>query len=1115
MMPVFAETGPKISLTANNKPLSYVFELIESQTGYTFWYKDNVVNPEQVVSLNVKDQPLLQVVTDLIKNPGVKIEIQGKRIILSDKSPRKAPKTPVGEADAYELRGTVLDGANEPIIGASVVVAGMSVGATTNVDGVFSLTVPANAKSIVFNSVGYETKTYAFNPKTMTEMRIVYLEESIEQLGEVVVVGFGKQKKESVIGAIQSVKSSDIKLPSTNLSNSFAGRIAGVIAVQKTGEPGADGANFWIRGVGTFASGAAQQPLILIDGTEASSYDLNALAPEVIESFSILKDATATALYGSRGANGVMLITTKTGRDMAAPKINVRVEGRMSMPTQIPELADGITYMNMFNEAVLSRTPNASKPFTDDQINGTIQRLDPYVYPNVDWYNTIFKDITYNQAVNFNVTGGSKRMDYFISATLNNDMGLLKTPSQNPFDVNIQNIRYSFQGNVNSNLTKTTRVGLKLNVQMQDYKGPRNDIQYIFGRVMNAPPTYFPILFPSEDSDIIRFGNRSGGPQLNRYPNAYADLAAGIDETFTNTTMATFNIDQDLSFITEGLKIRGLAAFKNYTTTTTGRYYTPSYFEIDKNSLVLDNGTGAYSYDLLAINNDGTNAVSAANAYSGDRLINFTVAMDYQRKFKDLHEVSAALIYLQRGLYRNNPSTYNDALGQLNQGISGRLTYDFDKRYFAEFNFGWNGSDNFAKGKQFGFFPSYAVGYILSNERFFAPYSKQINLLKIRGSYGIVGNSYSSVRFPGYTNVNMSGGNYGFGENFTLTPSGAIVTNYGNENATWEEAQKYNLGIELGLYNKFTLIADLFYEDRANILMARRTVSPTIGIGSANPVANVGRVTNRGVDLSVDYHHAIRRDLIVSGKANFTYAINEVVNRDEPDYRWSYQSEYGGPLNRIGPAYIAVGLFKDQNDIDTYYDQSSISPNIKPGDIKYADLNKDGSVDEYDRTYIGNPYIPQIVYGFGGSVQYKQWDASFFFQGTAKVSIYLNDIHPFGIYHKNVMQFIADDYWSESNPNPNAAYPRLAHNVDNQNNTQASSFWLRDGSFLRLKNTEIGYSHKFIRVYLSASNLFTLTKFKYWDPEIGGSAISDTENRGNGLVYPLQRVVNLGIQLNF
>lgn len=1083
-----------ISIQAQDVPLSEVLNEIEEQTGYMFVYNAGEIDADRTVSVNIHEMTLAKALEAVFESTGITYAQRGLNIMLVNK---RAPQE--ASEETAPVRGTVMDTNGEPIIGAGVMIKGTTTGAETDLDGRFSFQ-GGESGTLVVSYIGYKDEEVQYTNKR--EMFIV-MKEDTELLDEVVVVGFGTQKKESVIGAIQSVKASDLISPSTNLTSTFAGRIAGIVSVQTSGEPGADGANFWIRGVSTFASGSAQNALILIDGTEASTYDLNSLAPETIESFSVLKDATATALYGSRGANGVLLITTKSG-NIGKPRINVRVESKMSMPTQIPELADGVTYMEMFNEAIQSRTPGTTPQFSSEKIEGTRAGGNPYLFPDNNWYDIIFKDITWNQSANINVSGGSKDTDYFVSATFNNDTGLINETPENELKNNIHNIRYSFQANVNTKITRTTKLGVKLNVQIQDYKGPGSSTDYIFERVMWAQPVYFPVKFPQiPGTNYTAWGNRSGGPQLNRYPNPYAELASGIKEMFRITTMATVNLDQDLRFITPGLSFKGLFSMKHFANTEITRSNTPYYFEIDPATVDYENGT----YDLKAVNNDGTNAYSFSRSNTGDRLFNFNFSLNYQRVFKEKHDVSAQLIYLQRGIYSNNPSSYNASLGELNQGIAGRVTYDFDKRYFVELNFGYNGSDNFNDGHRFGFFPSYAAGYIISNEKYFERLKNVISLLKIRGSYGLVGNAYSDVRFPGYTTVNMNGGRYAFGESMTSTNAGAIITKYGNENATWEIAKKTDIGLELGLFdNKLLLIADWFYEDRDNILMTRRTLSPTIGIGNANPVANIGRVKNQGVDMSLEYNHAINKDLVLSVKGNFTYAVNEVIEKDEPHYTWAYQYEKGGPMNRIGPAYVALGLFKDEEDIAGSPDQSSIMPNVLPGDIKYADLNKDGTVNEYDRTYIGNPTIPQIVYGVGASLQYRNWDFSIFFQGAGKVSIYMQDIDPFGTYHKNVLGFVADSYWSESNQDPDATYPRLAHTTGFENNQQLSTFWLRDGSFLRLKNAEIGYTFKFMRAYLSGTNLLTFSPFKYWDPEIGG---------GNGLSYPLQRVVSLGLQFKF
>lgn len=1083
-----------VSIHAQNVPISEVLDEIEKQTGYMFVYNSNEIDLERRINADIQNGTMAAVLKAVLEGTDITYAQHGQNIMLMLKKDSAQTGTSLNP-----VRGTVMDTDGNPIIGAGVVIKGTTTGAVTDLDGRFSFQ-GGESGTLTVSYIGYKDEEVQYTNKR--ELFIVMKEDS-ELLDEVVVVGFGTQKKESVIGAIQSVKAADLMTPSTNLTSTFAGRIAGIVSVQSSGEPGADGANFWIRGVSTFASGSAQNALILIDGTEASTYDLNSLAPETIESFSVLKDATATALYGSRGANGVLLITTKSG-NIGKPRINVRVESKMSMPTQVPELADGVQFMTMFNEAIEARTPGATPQFTQAQIEGTRAGANPYLYPNVNWYDAIFKDVTWNQSANINVSGGSKDTDYFVSATFNNDTGLINETPENELKNNIHNIRYSFQSNVNTKITPTTRLGVKLNVQIQDYKGPGSSTDYIFERVMWAQPVYFPIKYPQiPGTNYIAWGNRSGGPQNNRYPNPYAELASSIREMFRITTMATVNLDQDLRFITPGLSFKGLFSMKHFANTEITRSNVPYYFEVDPATVDYVNGT----YDLKAVNNDGNNAYSFSRSTTGDRLFNFNFSLNYQRLFKGKHDVSAQLIYLQRGIYSSNPGSYNTSLGERNQGISGRFTYDFDKRYFVELNFGYNGSDNFNDGHRFGFFPSYAAGYIISNEKFFEPLKKVVSLLKIRGSYGLVGNSYSDVRFPGYTTVNMNGGKYAFGESMTGTNAGAIITKYGNENATWEIAKKTDIGLELGLFdNKVLLIADYFYEDRDNILMTRRTLSPTIGIGNANPVANIGRVKNQGIDMSLEYNHAISKDLVLSVKGNLTYAVNEVLEKDEPHYAWDYQYEKGGPMNRIGPAYVALGLFKDQEDVDSSPSQSAIMPNVMPGDIKYADLNNDGVINEYDRTYIGNPTIPQLVYGFGASVQYKNWDFSIFFQGIDKVSIYMQDIYPFGTYHKNVLGFVADSYWSESDPDPNATFPRLAHTVGFENNQQLSTYWLRNGAFLRLKNAEIGYTYKFMRAYLSGSNLLTFSAFKYWDPEIGG---------GNGLSYPLQRVVSLGLQFKF
>lgn len=997
-----------------------------------------------------------------------------------------------------EIKGVVISSAdNQPVIGASVKVQDMAIGVVTDIDGNYVLNVPENATAIEFKYLGLQTQIIPFKKNNLDVFKVIMMYEDAQQLDDVVVVGFGKQKKESVIGAIQTVKSSELSVPSSSLTSAFAGKIAGVIAVQRSGEPGADGANFWIRGVSTFAGPTS--PLIVLDGVEVSSSELNALAPESIESFSVLKDATATALYGAKGANGVMIITTKSGKDMDKPKINVRVENYFSQPTKIPKLADGVTYMKMYNEGELNRNPDRGEPyFSEDKINGTMENRNPYVYPNVDWYKQLFSDLSSNQSVNLNVMGGSRRVDYFINASIFNERGLLKDYSQNQFDDNnIRQTRYSFQSNINAQLTKTTKVGLRLTTQIKNYSGPNVSTATLFTKAMQVNPVYFPAFFPNlGDGDVkhIMFGHK----KQYGIENPLALYLSEKKDNFETNVLSTFTIEQKLDFLTKGLSAKGLISFQNWSSSSSVLGYTPFTYEVESYEQM---GDGSYNYTLSEVQ-PGTEAVVVKNnSNGGNRTYNLQLSLDYNRVFNDVHSVSAMLLYHQRE-YKSPSSNFYDTLPLREQGLAGRATYNYDNRYFAEFNFGYNGSDNFMKDNRMGFFPSMAVGYMISNERFFETLKDKISLLKVRASYGLVGNSFTSPRFPYITEVNLGGRGYTFGEDWNNTQYGATIVKYGAENAKWETGEKVNIGLEFGLFDKLTLITDFFYEMRKDIFMQRRTMPTTVGIGEAQPYINMGKVKNKGVDLSLEYNHAFRPDILLSVRGNFTYAANELVEKDEPRQLFPYQSEIGLPLN-MPYGLIAEGLFKDEADIENSPKQTYVQ--VKPGDIKYKDMNGDNVIDDFDMTYLGNPEVPQIVYGFGASLNYKKVDISLFFQGVAKTSIVMSSIHPFGEYQFNVYDFIAKDYWSETNPNPNAAYPRLS-DASNTNNSARSDFWIRNGAFLRLKNAEIGFTHKFLRVYVSGTNLLTFSKFKYWDPEVGS---------GSGLSYPTLRVVNVGLQLNF
>ena len=1083
-------------------PLKTVLEEVERQTGYSILFENEDVDVSRPVTATFKDATL-QTVLDTVLDKSLRYTVKGggKLVTISRRSPVSAPTAPNGE---MTVAGTVISSAdNQPIVGANIYVEGTNVGTTTDAGGNYKLTVPASAKTVTVSFLGYDTKKISV--RDIHLFKLITLADASNKLEDVVVVGFGVQKKESLVGAVQSVKPSDLQTSSSNLSTSFSGKIAGVIAVQKSGEPGADGANFWIRGISTFGSG--QSPLLILDGVEITNQMLNNIPPETIESFSVLKDATATALYGSRGANGVMIITTKNGRDSEKMTINLRAEFGASAPTRVPKVADGITYMETFNEA---RTTRGEKPYySNEKIMGTKLGLDPYVYPNVDWYDMLFKDCTFNQNFNFNMTGGAKKIDYFLNASVYNENGIMRKPEASKFDTNINAQKYLFQANVSADATKTTRVSLKMNTQLHYRHAPIQSVSDLFAYAMTGMPCEFPATLPGEESDtFVRFGTNNAW-NSGFFTNPYAQLCRGYGDQFRGHFTSALTVNQNLDFITKGLSATGMATFYNRVYSAVYRSFTPFMYQLTDYNI---DEAGNYSYTSNSTNT-GTTYLGTTRGKDGYRELAFQAKIDYARTFGK-HDVGATIVYMQkeRNMNISDEQEYA-ALPYRQQGLAGRVTYGFDKRYLFEANFGYNGSENFAAGKRFGFFPSVAVGWVISNEPFWKGIKEQVNLFKLRASYGLVGNDVISKdyadRFPYLTTVDMGQGyDVYIGNNFERK-YGPILSVYGNPNATWEESRKLDVGVEIGLFDSLNIIFDWFKEKRSGIFMQRTSLPSTFGMSGITPWANIGKVDNSGVDISVDYNKAFSKDLILSLRGTFTYAHNEIVEMDEPKYKWAYQYKAGHPINSI-QCLIAEGLFRDEEEIASSPSQDIYATTypIRPGDVKYRDLNDDKIIDDNDMCWTGNPTVPEIIYGFGFSLKYKGFDCSAFFQGQGKVSILMYNYHPFATAAtpgSGLMQWIADEHWSEDDPNPKALYPRLSP-LWNNNNTKASTLYVRNGKMLRLKTAEIGYTYKKMRVYVSGTNLLTFAPFKYWDPEKGS---------GNGLGYPLQRTYNLGFQFNF
>ena len=1098
--PVYGQ-AKTFTVSLKNVTLKEVISYVEKNSQYVFFFKPEVINQSTQISVSLKNATVKQLLDKVSEQANIVYEMKERQIVLKEK---KVSEQSVSQKKRL-LQGLVKDEQGNPIIGASIQLKNTGTGVITDLDGLFQIQVTDKNSVIVISYIGYVTQEISVGDRSSIT---VQLKEDTKSLEEVVVTAFGAtQKKETMVGSIQQVRPAELKVPSSSLSTSFAGRMAGVIAIQRSGQPGADGADFWIRGKSTF--GDATGVLIVLDGVEISSSDLNALDPEVIESFSILKDATATAMYGTRGANGVMIVTTKSGQDLLKPIINFRLETSMSQLTSVPEMVGGVDYMKLYNEALTTRGITTGL-YDDTKIRATEQGLNPLVYPNVDWYNEMFNKNAFAQRFNFNIRGGKKAVTYFMSASVKHDAGNLKSLSKDYFSYNnnINVMRYDFVNNLSIKATNTTKISLGLNVSLRDWKGPSAGVDGIFSMSREASPVDFPIVYPARnDKEIYTlWGGMSGGIYNNGYRNPVAEYVVGYKKQFASTVNANIRLDQDLKMVTKGLKLHVLASFKNWSKTETTRKAGYNQFEIDQ----YNEATGEYT--LSGVGNEQKTALNTEGAATGDRRIFIQAYLDYKRKF-GVHDVNAMLLYNQDQLDNNKPDNLLSSLPRRKQGIAARLSYAYDDRYLAEVNFGYNGSENFAKNNRFGFFPSIALGYNISQEKFWEPISNVISHFKLRGSYGLVGNDGINERYAYLEDIVLSSDKWKYttGVNQNVNLQGPVWNRYYNPNLTWEVGKKLNVGFDMQLFHQVNLNFDVFKEIRSKIYMQKvNTLPDFIGTGETKIYENSGKMKNVGFDIALDYNKQITKDFFLSFKGTLTYAHNTILERDEPPFQLYPNLSSVGYSRGQHLVYVADGLFRDQADVDSHAEQT-LGYIPQPGDIKYVDQpdangNCDGIINTNDRVYMGYPEDPEIVYGFGPSMKYKNWDFSFFFQGAARTSILMSGFHPFGKNAtRGVMKFIADDYWSESNPNPNAAYPRLTRDT-NANNTVNSSYWLRNGAFLKLKNAEIGYTFKMFRAYLNGSNLLTFSPFEHWDPEMGG---------GSGMKYPTQRVFNIGIQFTF
>ena len=991
-----------------------------------------------------------------------------------------------------QVTGTVTDALDgSPIIGANIALKGTQTGVISDLDGNYSIPVNSTKDILVVSFIGYKTREVPVETSGIIDIKLT---SDNEMLDEVVIVGSGTQKKVSVTGAISTVKGLELKAPSSSLTSSMAGKLAGVIVNTKSGEPGT-ASEFFIRGVSTF--GGRATPLILLDDVEIATGDLDNIPAETIESFSILKDASATAIYGARGANGVMLITTKKGQENSKTRINITLENSFNKPMNFPEFVDGATWMEMYNEAELTRNKSIRQGrYSRQQIEGTRYGLNPYVYPDVNWGDLIFKDFATNQRANINISGGGQKVTYYMSLNVNHDTGLLDSPKYYSWNNNINNMGYNFQNNISVKVTSTTTIDLNMNTQIRNNRGPKNSVDDLFKMMLSSNPINFPAVFPAQEGDQhVKYGNSILTANYTRI-NPYAYMATTFKQVDSNMLHTTLKIKQNLDFVTKGLSANALVNFKNWSSSEYNRTIEPYYYRVKENSYDPKNPV---SYELERLGTSGKQYIAESGiTRSGDRTIFMQFQINYTRQFGK-HNVGGMLMYMQRDFKK-------DVLPNRNQGFSGRFTYDYGQRYLLEFNFGYNGTERLAKGDRFEFFPAASLGWVVSNEAFFEPLRDKIDNLKLRASYGLVGSDETGTDFGHFLyldKVELDNIKYSTGYDWQTTFGGPKISSYYVLDAGWERSKKLDVGLEMTLFRHWNITADYFYEIRSNILMQRKTWPSQLGY-SATPWSNVGKVDNWGWEFSTNYHHSINKDLSMDFRGNFTYVENKYVYRDEPYTPYPWKRETGRPLNSTW-GYIAEGLYQTEDEIK-YGPKVELGSTAQVGDIKYRDLNGDGVINADDQgmisEYGGNP---RIQYGFGLNINYKKFDLGVFFNGSAMRKIMLTGIHPFGESDYNIFKFVAKDYWTEANPNPNAAYPRLGlQKANSDNNVVPSTFWMRNGNFLRFKTLEIGYRFcRYGRIYVTGDNLAVFSPFKEWDPEL------------EWYKYPLQRTFNIGLQLNF
>lgn len=1104
-----------LSVSMSNSTLREVLKTIEKSSQFVFFYLDDAVNLERKVSIDSKNKNIEEILSELFEGTSCTYRISDRQIFISGKAPASTEQ----QQNKRKISGRVTDIKGEPLIGVNVTVDGDANGSITNMDGLYEIFVTKKSVVLKFTYIGFKTSEIRTNAST--NIYDVTLEEQVNELEETVIVGYGTQRKISNIGAQSSMKMEDIKTPSASLTTTLAGRLAGVVAVQRTGEPGKDAADIWIRGISTPNTSS---PLVLVDGVERSFNDID---PEDIESLTTLKDASATAVYGVRGANGVILIKTKPGK-VGKPTVSADYYESFTRFTKMVDLADDITYMNAANEAM--RNDGIATKYTEDQIRNTIAGKDPYLYPNVDWLKEIFNDWGHNRRVNVNVRGGSEKVAYYASVSYFNETGMTVTDKNiDTYDSKMKYSRYNFTTNLNIDVTPTTKVEIGAQGYLGEGNYPAISSADLYNAAMSISPVEYPKMFFVNGEAFV-----PGTSTNNNFNNPYSQATRrGYDNLTKNQIYSNLRVTQDLDMLTKGLKLTAMYAFDVYNEIHVHQDRAESTYNFLDTSVPYDmNGQ-----PILQRIYEGSNVLSYTQETSGNKKTYLEASLNYDRTFNDDHRVSALFLFNQQSKLLYPKGTLEDAIPYRMMGIAGRATYSWKDRYFAEFNIGYNGAENFSPKHRFGTFPAFGVGWVVSNEKFWQPLSKAVSFLKIRYTDGKVGNSEVSDRRFMYLDQMKENGDYGY----KFGPNGTKWSGYETVNMAvdliWEESRKQDLGIDLKLFNDdLSIVFDLFKERRENILLKREHSIPSfLGYNTSAPYGNIGIIENKGFDGTIEYNKRINKDWVIALRGNVTFNKDKWIQGELPEQKYEWMNQYGHNINGV-KGYVAEGLFT-QAEIDDMARWESLSDankaitpkpfasqfgTVKAGDIKYKDLNNDGQIDAYDQTYISRGDVPTTVYGFGFTVGWKDLSVGMMFQGVAGAERVLNgsSVNPFnggggsGNLYSNI-----GDRWTEENPDQNAFYPRLSYGSEttsNINNFQKSTWWVRNMNFLRLKTLQISYNlpkpwvnkvHlKNAAVYVMGTNLFTLSRFKLWDPEL---------NTDNGASYPNTTSYSVGINFTF